>query len=90
MPAHSPARELFDVIHRLTERDEILLMWLHHHQALTSSQITTALFGSRRAAQLRLAALRELGFTARFARHVGNRATTVGWTLGLNLSLIHI
>jgi len=84
MPTVPPMRDLLDVIHRLTERDETLLMWLHHHQVLTGNQIATALFGSQRAAQLRLATLRELGFVARVARYLGGPAATVGWTLGLN------
>jgi Replication-relaxation len=84
MPTAAPVRDLLDVLHRLTPRDERLLMWLHHHQVLTGNQITAALFGSQRAAQLRLSTLRGLGFVARFARYLGGPATTVGWTLGLN------
>lgn len=79
-----PVRDLLEVLHRLTERDEQLLMWLYDHQILTSGQITAALFGSQRAAQLRLAALRDMGFVARAARYLGGPAATVGWTLGIN------
>ncbi|MCP2323653.1 hypothetical protein HDA40_002160 [Hamadaea flava] len=79
-----PVRDLVNVIHRLTPRDEQLLMWLHHHQLLTGNQILRALFGSQRAAQLRLSTLRDLGFVARVARYLGGPAARVGWTLGLN------
>ncbi|MEV0269811.1 replication-relaxation family protein [Hamadaea sp. NPDC050747] len=83
MPS-APVRDLLSVIHRLTPRDEQLLMWLHHHQLLTGNQILRALFGSQRAAQLRLATLRNLGFVTRVARYLGGPAARVGWTLGLN------
>ncbi|MEU8076005.1 replication-relaxation family protein [Catellatospora citrea] len=46
----------------LTPRDLILLDWLAHHRALTTPQVTKALFGSERRAQARLAVLRRLRF----------------------------
>ncbi|MET7949061.1 replication-relaxation family protein [Micromonospora sp. NPDC005324] len=66
-PARPPSRqERLELLRRLTLRDRTLLAWLAEHYLLTTEQITTALFTSRRSALLRLATLRHIGAVTRF------------------------
>lgn len=69
---------------RLTPRDRVLLHLLDEHQTLLADQIQMALFTSRRTCQLRLDALRKLGFLDRFrfSRPRGG-AEPWRWVLGL-------
>lgn len=50
----------------LTLRDRLLLSWLAEHYVLSTSQITAALFPSRRIAQRRLAVLTRIGAVSPF------------------------
>jgi hypothetical protein len=54
-------------LRRLSIRDRLLLSWLAEHYVLTTEQVTTALFPSRRAAQKRLTVLTRIGAVSRFA-----------------------
>ncbi len=71
-PAPSPSsrrpsrQERLENLRRLTLRDRQLLGWLAEHYLLSTDQITTALFPSRRAALLRLATLRSIDAVTRF------------------------
>lgn len=72
MASTSAAKSAPDPLHdlrSLTPRDQVLLSWLAEHYVLTSSQIATALFPSRRAAQRRLTHLHRLGAVSRFRYH---------------------
>ncbi len=51
---------------RLTDRDKLLLDWLHDHQVLTTFQIAHALFASLTVAQRRLLRLYQLELLERF------------------------
>ena len=51
----------------MTARDHQLLRWLAEHYVLSTDQITTALFPSRRSARLRLAQLHQMEAVSRFA-----------------------
>lgn len=59
-------RRHLDNLCRLTLRDRLLLSWLAEHYVLSTPQITTALFPSERAAQLRLTTLHHLEAVNRF------------------------
>lgn len=58
--------ERLDRLRQLTVRDHQLLAWLAEHYVLSTDQIATALFPSRRSARLRLAALHGLEAVSRF------------------------
>src|SRR5690242_5542290 len=70
---------------RLTPRDRVLLNLLDQHQTLLADQIQRALFTNRRTCQLRLDALRKLGFLDRF-RFAGPRGGTEPWRWVLGLA----
>lgn len=75
-------------LRRLTLRDHHLLSWLAEHYLLSTDQISRALFPSRRAARLRLAALHQLEAVSRFVD------TTTGdrqylYTLGPLGAMVH-
>jgi hypothetical protein len=53
-------------LRRLTPRDRLLLSWLAEHYLLSTEQIATALFTSRRSAQQRLTILHRVGAVSRF------------------------
>jgi hypothetical protein len=55
-----------DRLGRLTARDHVLLSWLAEHYVLSTDQIATALFPSRRMARLRLSTLHRLEAVSRF------------------------
>ncbi|TYC20056.1 replication-relaxation family protein [Micromonospora sp. MP36] len=62
-----PSRqERLEHLRRLTLRDRMLLGWLAEHYLLSTDQIAKALFPSRRAALVRLAALRSVEAVTRF------------------------
>ena len=66
--------ERLDRLRHLTVRDHALLAWLAEHYVLSTDQIAAALFPSRRAARLRLAALHSLEVVSRFVDvTTGNR-----------------
>ena len=62
----SSRRARLDRLRRLTARDHQLLRWLAEHYVLSTDQITTALFPSRRSARLRLAQLHQMEAVSRF------------------------
>lgn len=55
-----------DRLRRLTTRDHVLLSWLAEHYVLSTDQIATALFPSRRMARLRLSAPHQMEAVSRF------------------------
>ncbi|MCX4387317.1 replication-relaxation family protein [Micromonospora peucetia] len=67
VPSRRPSRQdRLQLLRRLTLRDRQLLGWLAEHYLLSTDQIAQALFPSRRAALLRLAALHSIGAVTRF------------------------
>src|SRR5688500_13709835 len=88
MPGHSSSSSA-SVVHRdplqaarhLTLRDRLLLSWLAEHYVLTTSQITAALFASRRVAQRRLAVLTRIGAVSPF-RYDSTEADPLLYSIG--------
>ncbi|MEV1329922.1 replication-relaxation family protein [Micromonospora costi] len=60
-------KELLRYLRQLTLRDHQLLDWLAEHYLLSTDQIATALFPSKRSAWLRLAVLHRIGAVHRFS-----------------------
>jgi len=65
-PASAAKADPLAGLRRLTPRDRVLLSWLAEHYLLSTEQITTALFTSRRTAQQRLTILHRIGAVSRF------------------------
>ena len=77
-----PVSDFLTAHSRLTARDRILLGWLADHRALSTPQISSALFSSLRRCQHRLAALRELRFLDTTAPRPGYQSTSLLHLLG--------
>jgi hypothetical protein len=66
---------------RLTDRDRWLLRMLREHRVLTTRHLVPLAFPSSRAAQLRLATLRELGLLSSFRPRVEAGSVPAHWVL---------
>ncbi|MEV4416580.1 replication-relaxation family protein [Catellatospora sp. NPDC049609] len=80
-PQRNPT--LLDLSNRLTPRDYTIAHLLTEHTALTTPQLTAALFGSPVTCQHRLHALRRMRFIDRFIRNEPRRPRPVCWVPGV-------
>jgi hypothetical protein len=78
----SAAERLAALAGRLTDRDRQLCQLLHEHRVLTTPQLTDLAFGSRNAAEHRLAVLHQLRVVDRFRPHHSPGSAPYHYVLG--------